>query len=204
MTAAAPRIAAIVLAAGRSLRMGADNKLLAPVKGTAMIRRVLDAVLASRADPVLVVLGHDGGAVRAALTDLSVQFVENPDFRDGLSTSLRHGLKALGDDVDGAVICLGDMPRVEPGDIDALIAAFHPDDGKAVCVPVHGSKRGNPVLWARRFFPEMLELEGDAGAKQLIQRHAGLVAEVESVSDGVLFDIDTPDALTGADGSGKQ
>jgi molybdenum cofactor cytidylyltransferase len=98
-------------------------------------------------------------------------------------------------DCDGALICLGDMPRVAPADLNRLIAAFNPVEGRAICVPVRDGKRGNPVLWARRFFGEMQELAGDVGAKHLIGAHGESVAEVAMDSDGVLIDIDTPRAL---------
>jgi molybdenum cofactor cytidylyltransferase len=121
--------------------------------------------------------------------------VRNPAFAEGLSSSLKRGLAALPPDIDGVVVCLGDMPLVAGRDLDRLIAAFNPLEGRAIVVPTRHGKRGNPVLWARRFIPEMAELAGDVGAKHLIGEYAELVAEVEMDSDGVLIDIDTPDAL---------
>jgi len=197
--AAAPRvpaIAALVLAAGLARRMG-SNKLLAPIDGVAMVARVVDAVLASRARPVIVVTGNEADKVRAALADRDVVFVHNPDFAEGLSGSLRRGIAAVPADCDGALVCLGDMPRVTAEDIDRLIAAFNPVEGRAICVPVRDGKRGNPVLWARRFFAEIQALGGDVGAKHLIGAYAEAVAEVASADDGVLIDIDTPQALAG-------
>lgn len=191
----APTIAAVILAAGRSSRMGAENKLLADVGGRPMVARVAEAVLASQVRPVIVVLGHMADEVRAALAGLPVQFVTNTDYAQGLSTSLRRGLDALPDGVDGAVIALGDMPRVASGDIDRLIAAFNPIEGRAICVPTVAGKRGNPVLWARAFFPEMRQVAGDTGARQLIASYAEAVCEVPVSGDGVLVDIDEPQAL---------
>jgi molybdenum cofactor cytidylyltransferase len=192
----APRIGAVVLAAGQSRRMGRDNKLLARIDGRPMVERVVDAVADSKARPVVVVVGHQADAVRRCLEGHDVRFVHNPDFAHGLSTSLAHGLGALPDDVDGAVVCLGDMPRVRAAEIDRLIAAFDPAEGRTVCVPTHRAKRGNPVLWGRRFFAEMAGLKGDVGARHLIGEYWDAVVEVEMVEDGVLVDIDTPDALT--------
>ena len=140
-------------------------------------------------------LGNQADAVDAALGRLPVERVRNPAFAEGLSTSLKRGLAALPPDIDGVVVCLGDMPLVTGRDLDRLIAAFNPLEGRAIIVPTRRGKRGNPVLWARRFFPEMAELAGDVGAKHLIGEHAELVCEVEMDSDGVLVDIDTPDAL---------
>src|SRR5438552_2817250 len=123
--------------------------------------------------------------------------VRNPAFAEGLSSSLKTGLTALPSDIDSVLVCLGDMPLVAGRDLDRLIAAFNPLEGRAIVVPIRRGKRGNPVLWAKRFFPEMAELAGDVGAKHLIGEHAELVAEIEMDSDGVLVDIDTPDALAG-------
>ncbi|WP_207462451.1 molybdopterin-binding/glycosyltransferase family 2 protein [Azospirillum sp. SYSU D00513] len=190
-----PRIAALVLAAGRSTRMGGPNKLLAPVDGGPLITRTVDAVLASGAGPVLVVTGHMAEEVRAAVGARPVAFTHNPAFAEGLSTSLRAGLAALPGDVDGVLVCLGDMPRVSSAAIDRLIAAFNPLEGRAICVPVTGGKRGNPVLWDRAFFPEMAQAAGDTGAKHLIGRHAELVCEVPIDEPGVLYDVDTPELL---------
>ncbi len=185
------------MAAGRSSRMAPANKLLSDVDGRAMVQRAVDTALASQAKPVIVVTGHDGARVREALAGKPVQFVDNPDYAGGLSTSVRAGIGALeGMNTDGAVFLLGDMPLVTPAHIDRLIAAFSPTDRRFICIPTHRGKRGNPVLWAGRFFPEMRALDGDQGARGLFREHADLVCEVEMDDDGVLVDIDTPEALT--------
>lgn len=192
----APQIAAVIMAAGRSSRMAPANKLLSDVDGRAMVQGAVDTALASQAKPVIVVIGHDGTRVREALAGKPVQFVDNPDYAAGLSTSLRAGLRAMeGMNLDGAVFLLGDMPLVTPAHIDRLIAAFSPNDGRSICIPTHRGKRGNPVLWASRFFPEMRALDGDQGARGLFREHADLVCEVEMSDDAVLVDIDTPEAL---------
>lgn len=188
-------VAALVLAGGQSRRMGGPNKLLAEVAGKPMVRHVVEAAIASRADPVLVVLGHQQHEVRQALRGLKVRFAHNPDFALGLSTSLKAGLAALPGEAAGAVVCLGDMPGVTTALIDRLIAAFDPIEGRAIVVPTRHGKRGNPVLWARAFFAEMQAVSGDVGARHLIGEHAGSVVEIEADSDGPLQDIDTPEAL---------
>ena len=189
-----PRIAALLLAAGQSSRMG-SNKLLAEVEGRPMVARVAQRLLSSHARPIIAVLGNEADRVDAALGRLPVERVRNPAFAEGLSSSLKRGLAALPPDIDGVIVCLGDMPLVAGRDLDRLIAAFNPLEGRAIVVPTRHGKRGNPVLWARRFIPEMAELAGDVGAKHLIGGYAELVVEVEMDSDGVLIDIDTPDAL---------
>ena len=190
----APKIGAVVLAAGLSSRMGA-TKLLADVGGKTMIRHVVEAACASHAGPVIVVTGHAAPQIEGALDGLKIEFVNNPDFAKGLSASLRAGLNALPEDCDGTLILLGDMPGVDIALIDRLIAAFDPDEQRAICVPTRQGKRGNPVLWARRFFPEMLAIEGDVGARNLIGTYSELVCEVEAADDAPLIDIDTPEAL---------
>jgi len=189
-----PRIGAVILAAGLSSRMG-SNKLLARIGGRALVRHAAEAAAASSADPVVVVTGNAGAAVVEAVAGLPLSVVNNPDFAKGLSTSLRRGLNALPENCDGALVMLGDMPGVTTALIDKLIAAFDPAEDRAICVATRHGKRGNPVLWARRFFPEMMALEGDVGAKHLMTLYSELVCEVEAADDGPLTDIDTPEAL---------
>ncbi|MEM9626052.1 MAG: molybdopterin-binding/glycosyltransferase family 2 protein [Pseudomonadota bacterium] len=188
-------VTGLVLAAGRSTRMGRDNKLLAEIDSKPMLLHAVDAMIASRADPVIVVTGHEADAVKAAIDDRSVQVVHNPDYADGLSTSLAAGLEALPENAAGVLIGLGDMPRIQSADIDRLIAAFNPAEGRAICVPTVAGKRGNPVLFATEFLPEMRDVEGDVGARHLIGAHHDRVCEVEMDDDAALIDVDTKDAL---------
>jgi molybdenum cofactor cytidylyltransferase len=190
-----PNIAAIVLAAGRSTRMGEANKLLADIGGTPMVRGVVEAALASKARPILVVTGHQAASVRAALGGLDVTFVDNPDYAVGLSSSLKAGIRAVPGDCDGALVLLGDMPRITAAHLDNLIAAFRAEPGSVISVPTHDGRRGNPVLWPRAHFAEMLQLEGDAGAKRLLAAHADDVREVDLGTDAIFADVDTPEAL---------
>ncbi len=191
----APKIAAIILAAGQSRRMGATNKLLIDIDGQPMVTRVANAISASSAAPVIAVVGHQSDKVREALRSEAIQFAENRKYADGLSTSLAAGIAALPSDIDGVLICLGDMPRVSAANIDRLIAAFDPLEGRAICVPTYNGKQGNPILLARRFFGEMVEITGDRGARHLIDGYHELTCEVEMAEDSVLVDVDTPKAL---------
>jgi molybdenum cofactor cytidylyltransferase len=179
-----------------------SNKLIAELDGEPIVRRTVRAVLASRARPVVVVTGHEADAVRAALTGLAVKLVHNPDFADGMSTSLRAGVAAAGA-VDAALICLGDMPRLEPRHLDAVIDAYRTGDPDEIIVPTCDRKRGNPVLWPRSYFPEIAELSGDVGARALIDRHADQVRLLAIDDPAILVDVDTPAALAalrGGDG----
>lgn len=187
------RPAAIVLAAGRSTRMGAANKLLEEVAGRPMVRHVAEAALASRTDPVMVVTGHEAERVRAALDGLDVAFVHNPDYADGLSTSLRTGLLALPAEADAALILLGDMPLVRAADCNALVDALG-RDGALIAMATADGARGNPVAWSRALFSELRATEGDAGGRALLSRYVDSVVEVEIGAAGAL-DADTPAAL---------
>jgi molybdenum cofactor cytidylyltransferase len=195
--AAVRPIAAVVLAAGRSTRMRGPNKLLAEIGGRALVRIAVEQALASKAKPVIVVTGHERERVEAALEGLPVEIVHNPDFADGLGGSVRTGIAAVPADADGVIICLGDMPQVDAALIDRLIAAFDPEKGALAVVPTIDGKRGNPVLWSRRFFPDLMAIEGDVGARHLIGRYGEAVVEVAVAGKAALVDIDTPEALSG-------
>jgi molybdenum cofactor cytidylyltransferase len=191
----APRIAAVVLAAGRSMRMGKRNKLLEVVAGRSMIQHAVTAAEQSRVATITVVTGHEADRVTKELAGHDVAFVHNPNYADGLATSLVVGLNALPDDCDGAIVLLGDMPGVSAQVIDRLLAAFAPEDGRGICVPTSDGRRGNPILWARRYFADMKNLKGDVGAKSLLGVHSEDIAEVPIDTGDVLTDIDTPEAL---------
>ncbi len=192
---AEPKVAALVLAAGRSRRMGGPNKLLLEIGGKPMVRHVVEALLASRARPVVVVTGHESDRVAAALAHLPVTLVHNPDHAEGLSSSLRVGLDALPEEVDGVLVCLADMPRITAPLVDRLIEAFDPAEGRAIIVPTCGGKRGNPVLFGRAFFEAMRAIRGDVGARHLLGDFAEQLVEVEVGDPAVLLDLDTPEML---------
>ena len=186
-------IAAIVLAAGRASRMG-SNKLIAELDGEPIVRRTVRSVLGSRAQPIIVVTGHEAGAVRDALAGLDVRFVHNPDHAEGMSTSLRAGVAAAGS-VDAALICLADMPRLRAEHLDALIETYRDGEPTQIIVPTCDRKRGNPVLWPRHYFAEIAALTGDVGARALIERHADHVRLFAIDDPAILMDVDTPAAL---------
>ncbi|MEM7407298.1 MAG: molybdopterin-binding/glycosyltransferase family 2 protein [Pseudomonadota bacterium] len=195
----APDLAAVVLAAGQSRRMGQRNKLLIEVDGQPMVAHAVRAAAEAGLAPIVVVTGHERERIEAALAGDRVQFCHNPDYAQGLSTSLAKGLRALGDDCDGALVCLGDMPRVGARVMDRLSAAYDPVEGRAICVPTWHGKRGNPVLWDRRFFAQMAEVEGDVGARHLLGMHQAMVCEVAMEDAAVLLDIDSPAELATLD-----
>ena len=162
-------IAGIVLAAGRSSRLGRPKQLL-PLHGEPLIRHTLRQVLASSVDEVIVVTGHKADEVRVAVADLPVECVFNPDAAAGQSTSVRAGLAALSPDVESVVFVLGDQPGVDPSVIDALITAWRASRSPVVA-PRYQDRIGNPVLFDRRVFPELAQLEGDAGARPVVRAY---------------------------------
>jgi molybdenum cofactor cytidylyltransferase len=190
------RVAAVVLAAGRSTRMGAVNKLIAQIGGKPLVRIAAEQVLASQAGPVIVVTGHQREKVEAALKGLNVRFVHNPDYAEGLGASLRAGIAAVPESADGAIVCLGDMPQVDATLIDTLLDAFNPESGAFIVVPTIDGHRGNPVVWARRFFPDLMSIGGDFGARYLIGNYAEAVVEVPVTGEAAVTDVDTPESLS--------
>lgn len=189
-----PRIAGLVLAAGMSSRMG-KNKLTLPLGDKVLVRRPVEAALAAGLDPLIVVTGHEAPEIHRALADLPVRFVQNADYAEGLSSSLRAGIAAVPASCDGAMVLLGDMPDISPGLISRLVAAFDPRQSRTICTATFGGRRGHPVLWGRPFFAEIDKLRGDTGARALIERHADSLCEVEADNDAPLVDIDTPEAM---------
>lgn len=185
-----------MLAAGYSRRMGAANKLTSDVDGKPMLRWAAEAALASQATPVIVVTGHDRKSVELVLAGLEVEFVHTPDPDQGMSASLKSGITALSNSVDGAVICLGDMPYVTATHIDRLIDNFNPSTDAAICVSCHQGKRGNPVLLARKFFNNIMKLEGDTGARALIAEYDSQVKNVDMGDGSILKDFNRPEDFT--------
>jgi molybdenum cofactor cytidylyltransferase len=186
----AAAITALVLAAGCGTRFSATrNKLLEDVGGRPMVRRTVEAALASRARCVIVITGHAHANIETALADLPVLFVHNPDYASGMASSLRAGLTQAMDS-GGALVLLGDMPRVTATTIDRLIAAFENTSPTCMAVaPVYHGQRGNPVLIARNLFPRLATLSGDEGARRILCSVPVLDLPIEDAA--IVNDIDT-------------
>ncbi|RWQ48313.1 NTP transferase domain-containing protein, partial [Mesorhizobium sp.] len=189
----------VLLAAGRSSRMGGPNKLLALFDGQPLVRRSADRALGSKASGTVVVTGHQRERVRAALSGLDVTFADNPDFAEGLSSSLKAGIARVSGDAAGAMIVLGDMPGIASADLDRLIDAFRKSEGRSVVRASHEGKRGNPVLLPRSLFAAIAHLEGDTGARHLVEAEGLDVVDVE-IGKAASIDVDTREALEGAGG----
>ena len=193
MTARALKVAAVVLAAGCSSRMAGRNKLLELVDGKPVIVHVVNAAVESGAGPVIVITGFEAPLIEEVLRGPNVTIMHNAGYERGLSSSLQTGLKALPPDIDGALILLGDMPKIESSYLRALVAAFA--DRQAICVPIRKGRRGNPVLWGASYFQDIMRITGDIGAKPLMAKYSEHVIEVPIDSDGIFADVDTPSDL---------
>ncbi len=192
------KITAIILAAGESRRMGKQNKLLLEVDGKALIRHVVDMVVDSHVDECIVVVGHEGASVQAALEGLEVSFVENPSYREGMSTSIHAGIIAAGEEAAGYMMCLSDMPAIEKGEYDQLLSAFRKkllSDPAAIVVPRYNEQRGNPVLISAHFKSEILAHQGVMGCRSIVEKNPDHVYFHAMQTDHVLLDLDTPEAL---------
>ncbi len=192
-------VAAIVLAAGRATRFAAgdergESKVFVELEGRPLVAHVVATVAASRAAPVIVVSGRGAERAAAALTGLDVVLVHNPRFAEGMAGSIAAGLAAVPDAAEAILILLADMPRVAPATLETLIVAFDRERPDAV-VPVHGDRRGNPVLISRSLFPALLRLSGDEGARRLLADGAHRVLSCPVDDPGVLVDVDTREAL---------
>ncbi len=187
-------VRALVLAAGRSTRFGPANKLLAPFEGRTMVGQVVENCRAAGLEPLLVT-GHEAAAIGAALP--GVEAVHNPDYAEGMASSLRAGIAALPKNLGAALVVLGDMPCVKPSTLGALVAAAWRAPAARAVVPAYAGRRGNPVLLRRALFASLLHLHGDVGARKLLEAAGDAVLVLEVDDPGILADFDTPQALAG-------
>ena len=187
------RVAAVLLAAGESRRMGELNKLALPLAGVPLLRRTVETLLASSLIEVVVVIGHEADTSRSLLAGLPIKIVENERYRDGQMTSVYRGMEAVTADCDGVMICLTDQALLEPQDIDALIAAFAHRQRGSVLVPTYEGRRGNPIILAYEHRAAILGGDRNLGCKRLIEKNPQLVTTVEMANDHVVVDMDSPE-----------
>ncbi len=188
----APRIAAIVLAAGLATRMRGVDKLLALWQGRPLIEHAVQALPRHQLAQVLVVTGRNETALRAALAGQQIDFVANPDPAAGMGSSIACGAREIGGGIEAVLICLGDMPAVKPASIETLLAQFRPG---RICVPVYRGRRGHPVLFAAAYLSALASLTGDQGGREILTAAAASVHEITIDDPGILLDVDTPDML---------
>lgn len=186
-------IAAVLLAAGESRRMGEINKLELRVGGDPLLRRMAKTLLASKVNEVVVVTGHEPTTSEALLQDLKLHIVHNENYTEGQMTSVYKGLGALSQACDGVMICLSDQPLLEVEDIDYLIDAFALRQHGSVLVPTFKGQRGNPIILAAEHCESILDGERNLGCKRFIEKNPELVATVEMPDNHVVVDLDTPD-----------
>jgi molybdenum cofactor cytidylyltransferase len=184
-------ISSVILAAGASRRMGRPKQLVR-LGGKTVLRHVLDSVRASTVNEIVVVLGHNAKEVAATLAGGEHKIVINPQFSSGMSSSIRRGLGAVDARAEAVLIVLGDQPYVSTGIIDRLVQEYAAGSHQIV-VPTCGGRRGHPVIFGRKYWPELQALRGDVGGKDLLRRHAEDVLEVEVEETGILVDIDRPE-----------
>lgn len=200
-------VAGVLLAAGTGSRFGDANKLLATVEGEPIVRHAARTLVDAGLDPVVVVVGHEADRVRAGVADLPVKTVDNDAYEAGQSTSVRTGIEAVREGgaqaesaVDAAVVALGDMPFVDSETVETLVAAYAAGVGDALAAAYEG-ERGNPVLFDRRFFDPLAEVDGDVGGRAiLLGDDASALVAVDD--PGVRRDVDRPTDLPD-DGGGS-
>ena len=186
-------ISAIILAAGESRRMGVKNKLLLPISGEVLIRNFVKSVCASNVSEVVVVVGHEADKIEEVLQGQPVQFVENINYMEGMTSSIQAGIQAASEESEGLMICLSDQPFIETSDFNRLIHEFtdlFDSESSLIIVPVFKGQRGNPVLFSRQFRNIILQHKGE-GCRGIIQSHQECIQEVTMENDNVLKDVDT-------------
>ncbi len=192
------RVAGVVLAAGKATRFGTTKQLL-PWKGTTMVGHVVDVALAAGLSPVVVVVGHDGERVAAAVADRPVQVVWNPEYAAGQSASVRRGVAALPASCSAALFLLADQPGITPETVRILVQA-HRETLAPIVVPTYEGRRGNPVLFDRALFAEIEKITGDTGARMLFGKYRPHIVRVPVEDAAVVQDIDTPEEYARAVG----
>jgi len=187
--------AAVILAAGRSSRMGSSHKLLEELCGKPLINHVIDSAIGMHLSPVLLVTGYRRADVMALAPAQGVQEVFNPDFASGMMASVRCGLRAVPETCEGAVMLLGDMPMIAASHIGTIIAALEAHKEALAAVPVCDGQWGHPVVMRRALFAQVMALTGDQGARAVLKAHRERVVEVPVNDPAILLDLDTPEAL---------
>ena len=190
------KITNIILAAGQSKRMLKNNKLLIKINKQSMIDKMVSTSLNSSADSTVVVLGYQSDIIQEIIQNKEIITIINKDYKKGLSSSLQCGISALPDDCDAAIIILADMPNIKSKIIDSLINNFNPQKNKSIIIPTFNGKRGNPILLDRKYFPDIISVKGDKGAKDIIVNNKNSILEIPQKDSSVLNDIDTKEDLS--------
>ena len=185
-------ISAIILAAGESKRMG-QLKQMMPLGDSTILEQVIDNVIGSKVNEVIVVLGYKADEVKKTIMPKQVKIAFNSDYVQGMSTSIVAGIKMTDRNAGGLMIVLGDQPFIDSKTIDDLITTFSIGN-KGIVLPVFQGRRGNPVIFSAKYKNELLSLQGDIGGRDIVNRNPDDVLEVTVDCEGVLTDIDTPES----------
>lgn len=187
-------IAAVILAAGRGTRFGGPNKLLSDIAGAPMIACVAETVRASGVGIIHVVVGHESERMKEALRPLDITVIDNPHYDEGMSSSIAAGIESLPATVDAAFVVLGDMPLLSTSVFAVLVQAYRRAP-ELITIPCMNGKRGNPVLWPRRYFGRLVRLQADSGGRALFKEFPDQLQFVEVGTDAIFMDVDTAEAL---------
>lgn len=187
------KISATIMAAGKSSRMAGKNKLLLDYGKSSIIRLVCETVIASRFDPVLIVTGFENEKIEEELSGLEIKLVYNPDWENGMATSINSGIAAIPEEINGNLIALGDMPLVGSYVLEKLSSAFDSNAGKRIIYPLYNNKQGNPVIFPQKYFAEILSSTGDRGCKKILKRYPENAIGIQVDSQEVVLDCDTPE-----------
>ena len=182
-------ISAIILAAGLSKRMKLGNKLLLEKNNVPIIKTTLERVAASKVNEIIVVLGKDSSLIKNKVNDKRVKCVINKDYRNGISSSIKKGLKKVNKDNIGAMICLADMPLIKTRTYNQIIHSYYQNNRKNI-IPYFEHIRGNPVLFDKLYFKDLMKIEGDEGARILIKKHPEIFFNLTVLDQGIIKDID--------------
>ncbi len=191
----------IMLAAGSSRRMGAENKLLCQINNTTILEHSLNNFAQSKLKEIILVLGHEAETIAALpvvqklKSEKKLSIVINKNYTNGMGTSLSAGVAAIDDDADACLVALGDMPFISAKTIDKIIDAGSAEKEKAIIVPQYNGKNGHPVLWKKQFFNALSGLNKDQGAKDIIAENKTLVKNIPVDDKGIIQDVDTPEIL---------
>ena len=187
------KISATILAAGQSLRMDNDNKLLLPIEGVAIIQHVCKTVLSANINQVIVVTGYENEIVSQAIPKEVDNIVYNSDWNSGMSSSIYKGISSLPENVDGNMIVLGDMPMISTDTLQLLIDQFIKQKGRLIIYPIYEDRQANPVIFPKKYFSEILSLTGDRGCKKVLKQYPENVIGIPIQSQEVVLDCDTKD-----------
>ena len=183
-------IEAIILAAGMSKRMGKKNKLLLKINEHIILKQTVVNIINADITNCILVLGYEYKKILPELKDLKVNTIINDDYKEGMASSIRKGVKNLHTDTKGVMVCLADMPLIKSSTYNKMISIFNKNDSKRIILPLYNNIRGNPIIFSHHYFDELIKLEGDFGAKKLIVHNEKHTYRINLMDKGIISDFD--------------